>query len=282
MEVTLSYAIGFGASMILMALYHRLYAFTQYVCPLILEVPKIPPTPKLSTYLYDVFCRYLLYPASVRRRKFIDRWSRHDVLLLLLYCGANVSCLIVDYQGISKAGLRAGTLSLINMSILFAGPHLSFLADILGLPIRVFRRLHVSAGLISLVFAVFHSIVGVATKEKFSLNAPKDLFALIVGKRLSITTIHELTCVGYTVPVLSVATRCVTPYLVRFESSNAPDAFRCSCICHLASHTACKFVSQTLHVCSSWRISQLLCAPAKPCAVSQQHGSVSCADLVRL
>lgn len=47
----------------------------------------------------------------------------------LYYIALNVFCLAFRVPTLSKAGLRAGNLSLANMIPLFAGAHLSFLAD---------------------------------------------------------------------------------------------------------------------------------------------------------
>ncbi|KAB8218283.1 hypothetical protein BDV33DRAFT_205487 [Aspergillus novoparasiticus] len=49
----------------------------------------------------------------------------------------------------------------------------------LGVSIRTCRRLHVLAGLVAILLAVFHAIVGAATKGTFSLQTPRNLWALI-------------------------------------------------------------------------------------------------------
>ncbi|KAB8202950.1 hypothetical protein BDV34DRAFT_227847 [Aspergillus parasiticus] len=92
-----------------------------------------------------------------------------------------MTCVLVYFPGMTQAGFRAGRLSIINTILLFAGPHLSFVADMLGVSIRTCRRLHVLAGLVAILLAVFHAIVGAATKGTFSLQTPRNLWALIVG-----------------------------------------------------------------------------------------------------
>ncbi|PIG82697.1 hypothetical protein AARAC_010893 [Aspergillus arachidicola] len=90
-----------------------------------------------------------------------------------------MTCVLVYFPGMTQAGFRAGRLSIINTILLFAGPHLSFVADMLGVSIRTCRRLHVLAGLVAIPLAVFHAIVGAATKGTFSLQTPRNLWALI-------------------------------------------------------------------------------------------------------
>ncbi|KAI6080158.1 ferric-chelate reductase [Hypoxylon rubiginosum] len=80
-------------------------------------------------------------------------------------------------KDISQAGLRAGTLSLINLIFLYAGPHLSFLADVLGVSLYTFRRLHASAGGAALALAIFHCIVGAAERGGFSFATSQNAFA---------------------------------------------------------------------------------------------------------
>jgi hypothetical protein len=181
MDITLAYAIGFGAMFGMMILIRPIYRLTQIVCPIVLEVRNLRATIAIARYLSRLVSGHFTFPTVLRRGKYIDRWSRTDVLLLLAYFGANVSCILVRFPGISEAGLRAGMLSLINMILLFAGPHLSFLADVLGVSIRTCRRLHIFAGLVSIVLAMFHAIVGAATKGKFSLEISRNLWALTVG-----------------------------------------------------------------------------------------------------
>lgn len=70
---------------------------------------------------------------------------------------------------------------MINMILLFAGLYLSFLADLLGVSLRAYRRVHRSAGLISCVFIVFYVLIIIASQAPFSFDVAQHLFALIVS-----------------------------------------------------------------------------------------------------
>jgi hypothetical protein len=98
-----------------------------------------------------------------------------------MYITANIFCTSFHTSSISEAGLRAGTLSLINIVPLFAGPHLGFLADLLGVSINIYRRIHRSAGLMSFLLTLFHVIVGLTSITPFVIMAGQNLFALIVS-----------------------------------------------------------------------------------------------------
>ena len=63
---------------------------------------------------------------------------------------------------------------------LFAGAHLSFLADLLGFPLNTIRRIHRSAGLMAVALLLFHALVLVSDRTSFSLKVPEHLYGLIV------------------------------------------------------------------------------------------------------
>lgn len=81
---------------------------------------------------------------------------------------------------LSQAGLRAGTLSIVNLIPLFAGPHLSTLADLLGISLRTIRQIHRSAGIMAVLLAGFHVIVALGTGPAPDVTRSSDLFAIIV------------------------------------------------------------------------------------------------------
>lgn len=86
--------------------------------------------------------QHLTYPFLVRRRRLLGPWSPADVLLQVIYLTINTFCLIFRVSSVKEAGARAGALAMINMAPLFFGSHLGFLADILGISLSNFRRIH--------------------------------------------------------------------------------------------------------------------------------------------
>jgi hypothetical protein len=125
--------------------------------------------------------KYLTYPRLLARHQFAGPWTPASVVSQLIYVAINIFCVFFKFSSIWMAGLRAANLSLVNLIPLFAGPHLSFLADLLGIPLRTYRQLHRSAGLVSFALLVFHAFTVVAMKRSFSLHIPENLFGLIVS-----------------------------------------------------------------------------------------------------
>ena len=116
----------------------------------------------------------------VRRHRFLGPWTLADVIIQLIYIASNSFCLGFRVSGVKKAGIRAGILSLINLIPLFLGPHLGFLADILGISLSAFWRIHRFAGLMSLGLVFFHALV-IVSSTVFTLSDVKNLSAVIVS-----------------------------------------------------------------------------------------------------
>jgi hypothetical protein len=81
---------------------------------------------------------------------------------------------------LSEAGVRAAHLSLVNMAPAFAGPHLTFLADMLGVSLGTFRHIHRSAGVVSVLLLAFHIATVVAARTPFPLQVAQNMWALVV------------------------------------------------------------------------------------------------------
>lgn len=80
-----------------------------------------------------------------------------------------------------EAGDRAGTLSIINIALLFFSLYLSFLADLLGLLLSNYRRIHRSAGIISFVLVALHIFAAIYYDPTYSLHVLGNLYLLIVS-----------------------------------------------------------------------------------------------------
>ena len=129
--------------------------------------------------------KHLAYPLFVRRHHFLGPWSRADVILQSLYVGVNIVCVGFKPASVHMAGLRAGTLSLVNMIPLFAGFHLSFLADILGIRLKSYQLIHRSVAAMSVLLLIFHIMAAFASRSDFSLHITENLWGVIVILPLS-------------------------------------------------------------------------------------------------
>lgn len=113
--------------------------------------------------------------------RFLSPWVHTNIIVHLIYITTNLFCLSYQASSITEAGTRAASLSLINLFPLFAGLHLSFLADLLGVSLKTFQQVHCSSGLVSASLVTFHTIVVFTSKTAFDLNNSQNLSAIIVS-----------------------------------------------------------------------------------------------------
>lgn len=176
---TAAYGVGLCGSLLLMALLPYIHIALKYTCPLILEIGRLPPLPKL-TNLFSQSLKYLTYTCLASWSSVLKSWSLVDALLFTAYLTANLTCIFIDLPTIEEAGARAGILALINMLILYIGPCLSFIADLLHVSLRMHRRIHACAGQIVLMLSIFHAIIAVIRQGSFSLTETRNIWPFIV------------------------------------------------------------------------------------------------------
>jgi hypothetical protein len=90
-----------------------------------------PGLNKTFAYINYHATRHLTY-RLVRRHAFVGPSTVGSVLLHIAYVAANLVCLIYGASTLSEAAIRAGDLSVVNMTPLFLGLDSSYLTDLLG------------------------------------------------------------------------------------------------------------------------------------------------------
>ena len=178
MDVSLVYAIAIGG----------------IFCAL-LVLNGLPLIARLAGYLTRLMSKYMVYRYALDRHRLLGPWSWASVLLQLIYIAGNIACLRVglSHTGVQvstflQAGLRAGSLAIVNLIPSCASPHLGLVADLLGLSLDTVRRIHRSAGVMTVFLVVFHVIVAVASQPSFDLSLAPNLFAVMVSLQSSAHT----------------------------------------------------------------------------------------------
>ena len=118
-----------------------------------------------STKIRVFLLRHFFYSSLIHRHSLLGPLGRVHALAQLINVAINVFFLSFQASSVSKAGTRAGTLSLINMVPVFAGPHLSFLSNLTGMNLKTHRRLHRSAGII--LITLHHKCVHAASVRAY-------------------------------------------------------------------------------------------------------------------
>ncbi|XTI86691.1 hypothetical protein V2W45_1230915, partial [Cenococcum geophilum] len=73
-----------------------------------------------------------------------------------IYLLGNIIYNIFSVQSLSDAGLRAGTLAIINFMPFFLASPLSLVANIIGILLRSYAQLYGSVAIITIVQSIFH------------------------------------------------------------------------------------------------------------------------------
>jgi len=170
MEITVGYAIAAGGILLILALINLLPLLSQLT--------------SCARPFFRLVSRYLLYRNLIGRHRFLGPWTFADVIIQLLYIVINSFCLSFRLPNIARfatAGIRAGNLSLLTLSLLFLGPHLSFLADVIGVSLSTFRRIHRSAGLMSLGLVLVHTLAIFTSRTTFALRSTQNKFGIVVS-----------------------------------------------------------------------------------------------------
>ncbi len=99
----------------------------------------------------------------------------------LIYLGGNVFCTCFKVSTADEAATRAGNLSLINMMPTYFGFHLSFIYDLLGVSLLMYRLFHALTGIMSVLLDLLHVIIHTVDKLSLSMSGSGQLFELIVS-----------------------------------------------------------------------------------------------------
>ena len=143
MEISQIYAIAAGSFFALLTIVNFLLCVAQ----------------KIYSCNSAIF-RHVLYPFLLRRHRVIGPWTRNGALWRTFYLVANILFTVFPSLPLLKMADRAGHLSLINMMPLFFGPHLSFLADTLGVSLQTYHRLHGASAAMTIILLGTHVALG--------------------------------------------------------------------------------------------------------------------------
>ena len=132
----------------------------------------------VTTFASVFILRHVQYPYFLQRRRILGPWTRSSVALQVAYWATTIFCTFFQVSDLADAGKRAGTLSLINTIPLYAGLHLSFVADLLGVSVRTYIRFHGSVGVMAGALALLHVSLAVI---QHSPGAGAQIYALLVS-----------------------------------------------------------------------------------------------------
>ena len=101
----------------------------------------------------------------------------------------NIICVVFHATSLSDVSKRAETHSIINMAPLFVGAHWGFVADLLGLSLSDYRRVHRSAGLMSFVLVALRMI---PTLHETEFSVTENIYLIIVNRIIDLACVFSL------------------------------------------------------------------------------------------
>ncbi len=128
--------------------------------------------------LFYIF-KYLVYPIVIRRTTLSNPFSRWHAVLMILYWSGTAACNLVGVSDIAQAGKRAGALAAAHLIPLMCTNRPAFAADVLGLSIQTYLRLHTSFGLMAMLQALIHTVIFV-THNTFDAKETLQFYGLLV------------------------------------------------------------------------------------------------------
>jgi len=166
MDITQIYAVAAGGALAFLVIVKLWLSITRFL--------------RLQTYGFVL--KHVVYPYLLRRHRYIGPWTRGSVLLHVFYLTAVIFCNSYRVNSLTEASTRAGNMSLINTIPLYLGFHLGFIADVLGISLRVFSRLHGSIAFISAALGLFHAVVSMASGPSRFHDATQRTYGLAVSR----------------------------------------------------------------------------------------------------
>lgn len=148
---------------------------------LLLALMQVAPSVKaLAETLSRWISKHLTYPYLLGRHSIMGPWTRVAVLFALAYGVLNIFFVTFRASSISEIGRRAGSMSLLNMALLFPFLQLCLLAHIIGVSFHTCRRVHGAVAWMTTALLALHITIAVFKQQKFLLHDQDNLFAVIV------------------------------------------------------------------------------------------------------
>ncbi len=164
MDATQFYAIAAGGSIVLL-----------------LVVNSARHLPELLAPGRALLQKYFLLPMLIRRHRFVGPWNPAQISFQLIYLAANVFCASFKVHTAKEVSTRASHLSLINMIPTYFGFHLSFVCDLLNVPLTTYRLFHASTGTMSVLLGLLHVLIHAVGKLTLNFGKSWLMFGLIVS-----------------------------------------------------------------------------------------------------
>lgn len=123
--------------------------------------------------------KYLVYPVIIRRTSLSNPFSRWHAALMIVYWSGTAICNLVGIRSVHQAASRAGALAALHLVPLLCTNRPAFVADLLGISVQTYMRLHTSFGFMALLQTLIHTVI-VVTHTTFNVKETLQFYGLLV------------------------------------------------------------------------------------------------------
>ncbi|KAE8372668.1 hypothetical protein BDV26DRAFT_301603 [Aspergillus bertholletiae] len=152
----------------------------------------VPYLARLGESISWFYRRYLTNVNIISRHRLIGPFSWADLGFSIIYISLNIIFVFYPNGPNLVKGRRCGILALSNMVTLYASPGVSVLADLLGIRLRTWRRLHRAAGLMICALTGFHIIFNLTGTQPILLRERGIIYGIIASASILLAMLLPL------------------------------------------------------------------------------------------
>jgi len=94
--------------------------------------------------------------------------------------GANLLLILYGVDNVQAAARTAGQVAVVNMSVFYLGPHLSYQADLLNVSLPTMKQIHGGASVSLISMIVFHAAYLRPSQPLFTYPISEQFYGVIV------------------------------------------------------------------------------------------------------
>ncbi|EXJ56217.1 uncharacterized protein A1O5_12673 [Cladophialophora psammophila CBS 110553] len=167
MDITQWYAIGLSGLVGLYVVTFALITISKKIIPRVklLFLLVLAGLMKIGTYAKRRFLQHVYYPQTHRYLRGSEKITRFDLLVTITFLVGVVVCTVIQVQNIPGLRRRSGLISIINIIPLSLGAHMNLLANVCGIRLGAYGRIHRWLGRVAIVEGLIHTATAVSLKR---------------------------------------------------------------------------------------------------------------------
>lgn len=126
--------------------------------------------------------KYLIFTNAFPRTRWFGPCTLSTLLAQAIVLAANLFLIFYDMDGIQSAAQKAGQIAVVNTSVFYLGPHLSYQADSLNISLSSMKSIHRGAIFPFVAMIAFHAAVLRPSQPIFALPISEQFYGIIVRR----------------------------------------------------------------------------------------------------